>query len=269
MTSSLRRRADITIRIMKKFPAFTPELELQLNHLVNRLIIKINRQYHMEKSKAPEIQIQDMTKLALALWSANPIGRGFSNKSRWLRKAGAVVTLISAYSGARWGDIVNLFWEDVRYITQPHGRFIQIFIRISKNNMLNEQPQCVTLKEQTEKTLECPYTLFEAFKSLQGNPKTGRIFPATGASILKVVQIMALDKNLPRPTGHTGRISSAITCSDLDIGLRRTNNFLGWKSEKMYGYYTNIRDQLSENAPASLFSNKEEISKLQLKLFRN
>ena len=269
MTSSLRRRADITIRIMKKFPAFTSELELQLNHLVNKLISKINREYHMEKSKAPEIQIQDMTKLALALWRANPVGRGYSDHSRWLRKAGAVVTLISAYSGARWGDIVRLHWEDVRHFVQPHGRFIQIFIRISKNNMLNEQPQCITLKEQTDKTLECPVTMLEEFRKLQGHPTTGKIFPATGSSILTVVQTMAKNQNLPRPTGHTGRISSAITCSDLNIGLRRTNNFLGWKSEKMYSYYTNIRDQLSENAPASLFSNKEEISKLQLKLFRN
>ena len=254
---------------MKKFPAFTSELELQLNHLVNKLIIKINRHFHMQKSKVPEIQIQDMTKLSLALWNANPTGKGFSNHSRWLRKAGAVVTLLSAYTGARWGDIVNLYWEDMHYHVQPHGKFIQIFIRISKNNMLNEQPQCLTIREQEEKTLECPYTLLQAYKAYQGHPSSGRMFPTTGSSILTVVQVMAVERNLPRPTGHSGRISTAITCSDLNIGIRRTNNFLGWKSEKMYGYYTNIRDQLSENAPASQFAKKEKISKLQLKLFRN
>ena len=269
MTSSLRRRADIVIRIMRKFPAFTSELELQLNHLVNKLITKINREYHMEKSKAPEVQIQDMTKLALALWNANPVGRGYSQKSRWLRKAGAVVTIISAYAGARWGDIANLQWEDVRYSVQPHGKFVQIYIRISKNNMLNEQPQCITLKEQDDKTLECPVTLLEAYRAYQGNPTSGPMFPAKGSAILNAVQVTAVQANLPRPTGHTGRISSAITCSDLNIGLRRTNNFLGWKSDKMYSYYTNIRDQLSENAPASLFAQKEEIAKIQLKLFRN
>ena len=270
MTSSLRRRTDIIIRIMRKFPAFSSELELQLNHLVNKLITSINRRYHMVKSKAPEISIENFSKLSLALWSANPSGRGFSQKSKWLRKAAALANLLSAYGAARWGDIAKLHWEDIHVSNKPHGKYVQIYIRISKNNMLNSTPQCITIKEHIEKTLDCPVTLLEAFREYNHQPTQGRIFQGcSGPALLRIAQSMADEMNLPRPTGHSGRISAAVTCSDLNIGMRRTNNFLGWKSDKMYGYYTNIRDQVSNNAPASLLADKNSISKLQLNLFRN
>ena len=176
---------------------------------------------------------------------------------------------VSSVQRCSLGDVTKLNWEDITYFQKPHGRFIQIYIRISKNNMLNSVPQCLTLKEHSPKTLECPVTLLEKFRELQHQPNQGRIFNnCTGQSLLRIAQLTALEHNITRPTGHSARVSAAITCSDLNIGLRRTNNFLGWKSDVMYSYYSNIRDQLSANAPASLLADKDTISKLQLNLFR-
>ena len=135
--------------------------------------------------------------------------------------------------------------------------------------MLNSTPQCITLKHQANDSLECPVNLLEAFRRFNNQPTHGRIFQdISGQALLRVAQVKATELNLPRPTGHSGRISAAVTCSDLDIGMRRTNNFLGWKSDKMYSYYTNVKDQVSSNAPASLFADKDSIDKLQLNLFR-
>ena len=186
---------------------FDSVMELRLKQLVDDLIRTVNMHFPMHKTKAPFITKETAQLVAQKLWSFDRKGRGFSQKSQDIRKAAAVHLLLSVFAGGRWGDIQQLHWSDMITTKQPHGEYLHIRLRRSKNNEKNEQPQGFTFCKLTEGPVtNCAVRLLEEFRKLKGNPKKGLIFQGYGKkSLLKVVQKMCQELNVQPPTGHSGK----------------------------------------------------------------
>lgn len=188
---------------------FDKIMELRLRQLVNDLIRTINMKFPMHKSKAPFISQNTAQNLAEKLWSFDPNGRGrgYRNRSVIVRKAAALHLLLSVYAGARWNDVQELHWSDITFANQPHGQFMQIKLRRSKNNELNEQPQCYTYaKMENGPVTSCAIRLLEEYRAIQGNPTHGRIFQGfSGKSLLRAVRLMSKELGVQVPTGHSGK----------------------------------------------------------------
>ena len=269
-TGTLHRKSRIILAAVKEISKnFTPLMESQFKFKVDNLITTINRKFHMEHKYAPFLGFEDMEKISNALWNFDPKGRGFRPYSKWLRQAASVICLLSAYAGGRWGDICETYWEDITIKTQENGTFWHIFLRTSKNNRRNEQAQCLTFKKQIPREgVPCPIQRLIDYKVLQNNPDKGRIFPtATTSRIIRVVQEMATNLNITRPTGHTGRVSMATTLQSAQVPTETIMAFMNWKTPRMPNAYANIRAQRSEDAPASLITDRDKILSIQKHLF--
>ena len=269
-TGTLHRKSRIILTAVREIAKnFTPLMESQFKFKVDNLITSINRKFHMVHKYAPYLGFQDMEKISDTLWMANPQGRGYRPCSKWLRQAASVICLLSAYAGGRWGDICQIFWEDITIKNQENGQFYHIFLRTSKNNRKNEQAQCLTFKKQRPlEGVPCPVQRLLDYKAIQNNPESGRVFPgATTKRILRVVQDTATNMNITRPTGHTGRVSMATTLQGANVPTETIMAFMNWKTPRMPNYYANIRAQRLDTAPASLITDRDKILKIQSQLF--
>ena len=186
---------------------FDSIMELRLKQLVDDLIRTINVSFPMHKSKAPFITQKTAKLVAKELWSFDRKGRGYGQHSKDIRKAAAVHLLLSVFAGGRWGDVEALHWSDISWTKLPHGEFMHIKLRRSKNNEKNEQPQGFTYCKVTDgPATDCAVRLLEEFRKLQGNPTKGLIFQNFGKkSLLKAVRKMCMDLKVQVPTGHSGK----------------------------------------------------------------
>ena len=269
-TVTLHRKSRIILTAVREISKnFTPLMESQFKFKVDNLISSINRKFHMVHKYAPYLGFEDMEKISDALWTANPSGRGYRPCSKWLRQAASVICLLSAYAGGRWGDICETFWDDITIKNQENGEFWHIYLRTSKNNRRNEQAQCLTFKRQVSRSgIPCPIQRLLDYKLSQNNPKSGRIFPgATTKRILRVVQEMAINMNITRPTGHSGRVSMATTLQGANVPTETIMAFMNWKTPRMPNAYANIRAQRMDTAPAALITDRDKILKIQRQLF--
>ena len=242
---------------------FNKTLELRLKQLVFDLIKTVNTEFHMRKRQAPFLSLKNARLVTKKLWTFVPKGRGFGDHSRKLRQEAALHLLISVIAGGRWNDIGNLRWEDVEKFEQKHGSFIRIMIRRSKNNLCNEQPQCVTLKYNSSLAVtSCPVQLLKAVYRNNNRIGQGKIFTTTSRARLKVTQDMCKSMNI-KFTGHSGRVSMAVTLRASGFGKDEVRSYMNWKSDTMPDYYSNIRGQLAESAPANLIGDNEKITKIQ------
>ena len=242
---------------------FTKTLELRFKQLVFDLIKTVNTEFHMKKRQAPFISLKTARLITRQLWTFVPKGRGFGKHSKKLRQEAAVHLLISALAGGRWHDIGQLKWEDIEKFDHEHGSFIRIMIRRSKNNLCNEQPQCVTLKYNPTLALtSCPVQLLKTLHKLSNRKSEGNIFTTTSRARLKVTQDMC-KKNNVKFTGHSGRVSMAVTLRASGFGKDEVRSYMNWKSDTMPDYYSNIRAQMAESAPANLISDNDKITKIQ------
>ena len=186
---------------------FNSVMELRLKQLVDDLIRTINITFPMHKSKAPFITQETAQIVAENLWSFDRKGRGYGQRSKDIRKAAAVNLLLSVFAGGRWGDVENLHWSDIMITKQPHGEYLHIRLRRSKNNEKNEQPQGFTYcKDPEGPPTNCAFRLLEEFRKIRGQPSKGRIFEGFGKkSLLKAVQMMSQELQVQKPTGHSGK----------------------------------------------------------------
>ena len=264
----------VTATILKKYfniiaavkmitTKFSRPLELRFKQHVFDLIETINTEFHMKKRQAPFITLKDTRLISKKLWTFVPKGRGFTRHSIKLRKEAAVHLLISALAGGRWNDIGKLKWEDIEKFDQKHGQYFRIMIRRSKNNLCNEQPQCVMLKYCPNLTLtSCPVQMLKALNKLNNRPTEGKIFETTSRARLTVTQ-KECNLNKIKFTGHSGRVSMAVTLRASGFGKDAVRSYMNWKTDAMPDYYSNIRAQMAENAPANVISDNDKITSIQ------
>ena len=242
---------------------FNRTMELRFKQLVFDLIRTVNTEFHMKKRQAPFMSLRNARIITKKLWTFVPKGRGFGEHSRKLRQEAALHLLITVIAGGRWHDVGQLRWEDVEKFDHKHGSFIRIMIRRSKNNLCNEQPQCITLKyNPTLAVTACPVQLLKATFKNNNRVDKGKIFTTTSRARLKVTQEMCKTHNL-KFTGHSGRVSMAVTLRASGFGKDDVRSYMNWKTDTMPDYYSNIRGQMAESAPANLIADNEKISKIQ------
>ena len=222
----------------------------------------------MYKKKAKFVGLDEVRFIVNKLWIFVPNGRGFSQHSVTIRKQAAVHYLLAMLSGGRWQDVSEIHWSDVKVTKMDNDTFIQLFMRRSKNNEKNETPQCMTFKAQPHLPLtSCPLQLLQALHILQNRPNAGKIFSAVSArSTLRAVQKMCVKFNTTRPTGHSARVSTAVTLFDMGMPFKDIRLFMNWKTDRMIDYYTNIRSQLSNTAPAARLADTTAVRKIQKRL---
>ena len=268
-TEALERKYYTTLAAIKLITSkFNEILEKRLKQLVFDLIKTINTEFGMYKKKAKFVGLDEVRFIVHKLWTFVPNGRGFSEHSATLRKQAAVHYLLAMLSGGRWKDVSEIHWSDVKITKMDNDTFVQIFMRRSKNNEKNETPQCMTFRAQPHLPLtSCPLQLLQALHQLQCNPTKGKIFnQVSGRSTLRAVQKMCLLHNTTRPTGHSARVSTAVTLFDMGMPFKDIRLFMNWKTDKMIDYYTNIRSQLSSTAPAARLADVEAVRKIQKRL---
>ena len=242
---------------------FNKILEMRLKQLVFDLIRTVNTEFLMHKKQAPFISLKSAKIIAKKLWTFVPNGRGFSARSKILRQESAVHLLLSVSAGGRWGDVANLDWSDIKHFTKSNGDYYQIMIRRSKNNAKNDVPQCYSFHRNPLVPLtDCPIRLLEALANTQNRPKTGKIFTTTSRSRLTITQKVC-EQNGIKFTGHSGRVSMAVTLRALGYSKDMVRTFMNWKTDVMSDYYVNIRAQMTKNAPATIISQSDKILKIQ------
>lgn len=264
VTSTLEKKYYHTLAAVKMISTkFNKMMELRLKQLVFDLIRTINKEFHMKKRQAPFVSLEKFHTLTKELWTFVPKGKGFREYSKSLRQEAALHVLISAIAGGRWEDIGELRWEDIEHFRQPHGRYIKIMIRRSKNNLCNEQPQCVVLKYEPKLALtSCPVKLLKAMANQKPKPLKGRIFTSTSRSRLNVTKKMCDKHNIPFQ-GHSGRVSMAVSLRAYGFSKDQIRSYMNWKSDRMPDYYSNIRTMMAEDAPANIISNSEKLKLIQ------
>ena len=242
---------------------FNKMLELRLKQLVYDLIKTINTEFLMHKKQAPFITLKNAQSIAKKLWTFVPKGRGFSQKSKVLRQESAVHLLLSVGAGGRWGDVANLNWSDIRHYKKSNGDYYQILIRRSKNNAKNDVPQCYSFRCQPSTPIfYCPIKLLRELARMRNRPTEGKIFTTTSRSRLTVTQKLCRSQGI-NFTGHSGRVSMAVTLRALGYNKDMVRTFMNWKTDVMSDYYVNIRAQMTESAPATVISQRDKIMKIQ------
>ena len=136
-------------------------------------------------------------------------------------------------------------------------------IRRSKNNLCNEQPQCVMLKYNASAVLtSCPVQLLRAIARSKSKPLTGKIFEFTNRARLRVTKSMCDKLHIPFQ-GHSGRVSMAVSLRAYGFSKDQVRTYMNWKTDKMPDYYSNIRAMMAENAPANIISSCPKLKNIQ------
>ena len=264
VTSTIEKKYYHTLAAVKLITTkFNKLMELRLKQLVFDLIRTVNKEFQMKKKQAPFVTLTKAKVVTKALWTFVPKGKGFSDYSKKLRQEAALHLLISATAGGRWEDVGELRWEDIEHFKQAHGHYIRIMIRRSKNNLCNEQPQCVMLKYDPSVTLtSCPVQLLRATARLKTRPLMGKIFQCTSRSHLKVTKNMCDEFNIPFQ-GHSGRVSMAVSLRAYGFSKDQVRTYMNWKTDKMPDYYSNIRAMMAKDAPANIISTYPKLKSIQ------
>ena len=280
---ALNRRLQHVVRIMRdRYPNFHNLHEMRLKQYVREFTVKLHAKFCLQTKQANPLSWPDARNLALKLWNATLTRTQTRTNSVLLRKAAALALMLGTATGARWGDLHRLRWEDISKVIQweiPNGncinilylqttlegrKYIQIHIRHSKNNPISEIPQCYTIKQRPmEERIKCPIYWLQQYFKFRMRPTQGYIFaypngsPIDGSSTIKVIRTQCRNDNWPEtklPTKHSLRISMVLTLSGLKIPEDQINRFMMWKSPEMQHYYINRRDHMLQMAPANVIA---------------
>ena len=264
MTTTIEKKFFHIIQAVRIISTkFNRVLELRFKQLVFDLIRTINTEFLMQKRQAPFISLVNAQKITQKLWTFVPKGRGFTARSQLIRKEAAVHLLLSVIAGGRWGDVANLHWSDIRRFTRTNGTYYQIMIRRSKNNAKNDVPQCYSFRYNPNVPVtECPVQILMALSKLNNRSLKGKIFTTTSRSRLTVTQKMCSRHGI-KFSGHSGRVSMAVTLRALGYNKDMVRTYMNWKTDVMSDYYVNIRAQMTENAPATVISQRDKIIQIQ------
>ena len=81
--------------------------------------------------RARFITLEQILDLTENLWFTTDA----SIRHKWLYKAASIVYVFTYLSGRRVIDVLRLRWEDLEWIKNPNGQFLQFQVRHSKSNV--------------------------------------------------------------------------------------------------------------------------------------
>ena len=260
MTTSLKRRTKLTIKVMKSLSEFPLILQKRLENAIDKVIQNINLHFNMKTKQASFISMPNAVKIAHELWNESAPRR---RRGEATRKKAATALVMAAFTGGRWIDIHRLQWQDLKKSRTSTMLFITAEMRLSKNNQCNEVPQrLVWARPLNETSTDNPITWINRLWIFQGKPRSGFIFrpvnPNTkmerwGDATIEQVQLMAERLNIPTsdlPSKHSARVTMAVTLFNMGVKSHRINRFMNWKTSQMQERYINTRDSQLPGAPA-------------------
>lgn len=209
--------------------------------------------------KAPLLTERENKEFMTALWTNNP-----TNRSEKMRKSAATILIINATAGSRTGDLLSLWWDDIKFVNNRDGFFVNLRLRAGKGNMFGKRPdQIVLCKKQNNFTYYCAVKTFFDWYKFCGSPKRGKIFPNMSTSLFNYHMRMAAKQlKFPAkraPRGHSGRnavcsILAANNVSETDIKI-----FLRWAPNSvMPAYYRGFTLESTRLGCASLIAEKSD-----------
>ena len=119
---SLNRRLQQVIKIMKdNFTNFHTTHEMRLKQYVREFTVQLHARFCLKTKQANPLPWPAARHLALKLWNATLTRAQTRTNSVLLRKAAALALLLGTATGARWGDLHRLRWDDIKKVS-PVGQ---------------------------------------------------------------------------------------------------------------------------------------------------
>ena len=127
---ALDRRLQLVIKVMTtNYPNFKDVHQMRLKQHVREFTVKLHARFCLKTKQAPPLSWPDARRLARLLWNAtieHP-----REHSTLLRKAAALALMLGTATGARWGDLHRLRWEDITKVTTCYSQNINRQLTIS------------------------------------------------------------------------------------------------------------------------------------------
>ena len=109
---ALDRRLQLVIKVMNaNYPNFKDIHQMRLKQYVREFTVKLHANFCLKTKQAAPLSWPDARRLARILWNAtieHP-----KEHSTLLRKSAALALMLGTATGARWGDLHRLRWDDI------------------------------------------------------------------------------------------------------------------------------------------------------------
>ena len=213
---------------------------------------KIAKKLFMKKlhtTKRAEIfTMRQIDKISTFLWKGNKIS-----------KAASCLLRITFLSGARCGDLRNVFWEDAKVERNYSGTYVLLPMRSSKTNPRSLKKEVIAIKTYKNSKWNIINILIEYKQFLIDNKlETKRIFPNKPTRSYayyfdKGRKACKLDRKL---TGHSGRNSTIKRLLLAEVKSESICVQLHWKqnSEMVFRYRDILMETTEIGAPHALES---------------
>ncbi|CAG5101421.1 Oidioi.mRNA.OKI2018_I69.YSR.g17072.t1.cds [Oikopleura dioica] len=179
------------------------------------------------------------------------------NSGQINKKVGAAVSYICFCTGARTGEIVNLFIEDIRWKEDSGTVFLQMPLRSSKSNSTKERREVITLPITDNSEIDIKSWILEAIASRT----KGKLFSYSHGKRKTTMNTTKMNYFYHTvseclgwavcPTGHSMRVSFVVESLKNGVPDQHIINLCRWKNEFMLNQYKN--NQLEHTIHGSAF----------------
>ena len=253
---------------------------------LKQLIMKYRRDYAQKHGtivkQAKTFKWDIFKNVAKNLWLTKV--RKYSDRNR-RRKMASLIPYIAFFAGARWGDIMNIRWENIIWYKESRetGRKTAVIVAsATKNNAVGDHYTSYPLSEQKltkhNSIWDCPYRALLRHYVYMGFPSSGNIFvlsdgkPMTpkqsydvfsSAFILQYPPSKYPEFNIGR---HSARVTACNTLHKLRVSEKEINKHFHWRSDFMMDTYLRDITVRSKMAPPHKMAEaieKGEMHKIQ------